>query len=150
MVVVLHTFHRGQRETILFPYLVHFSTLYYYLLVSKPMSIPLFPCHCSPPLLVCICCRYRPILGPYQVYTCLLSTPYPHPYPPVFSTYPCTGPECMEYLLTAQTCSAFSECIPILPQKPPPLYCRRQGVFPFSISPSPLEPPYKPSLHLVL
>ena len=45
--VVFHTLHRGQRDTSLYPYLVNFSTLYFYLLFSQPRSLPILPRHCS-------------------------------------------------------------------------------------------------------
>ena len=49
--VVLNTLHRGQRDTILCPYLVHFAMLYFSLPLYQPRSLPIFPRHCSPPSL---------------------------------------------------------------------------------------------------
>ena len=40
--VVLHTLHRCQRDTRLYPYIVSFSLLYYYLPLSHPSSLSLF------------------------------------------------------------------------------------------------------------
>ena len=45
--VLFHTLHRGQRNTRLCPYLVHFTTLHFSIMVYHPRSLPIFYHHCS-------------------------------------------------------------------------------------------------------
>ena len=90
--VVLHILHRGQRDTILYTYLVNFSTLYS-LTLPQPGSLPFLsptitlPYHpCPPPL--------TPLLPPLPLpYRCLPSpTTASPPTPPVFSPLPHISP----------------------------------------------------------
>ena len=117
--MVFHTLHRGQRHTILCPYLVNFATLY-----SLPLIHPgnitflshsiIILSHLRPPLLL-------PPLSPLTLSDrCSpATTTTSPPASPVSSTLHHIGPEEIMYQCNAQPCSAFSKRTTPLPQPPP-------------------------------
>ena len=77
--VLIHTLHRGQRDTILCPLLVNYATLYFSLLLSQSRILSFFPPSLLSSLLFCHrCCRLQCL---YWVNSCLFRSSHPNSHP---------------------------------------------------------------------
>ena len=140
-----HTLYRGQRDTRICLYLVSFTTLYY-IPMSYPMSLPLFPLSLFHPIRF----RHRCLLCPFQVKSRLLPPPHPHPRPRCpLCLLTQVRKRLLSYELRERVLHSPNVLFYCLKYRLLPCCCNR-GVFPFPVCMPPRDPPCQLLRHMVL